>query len=184
MKRAIIVHCWGGTSKYAWYPWAKTKLEEKGYQVVVPDMPNTDDPQLAEWLPALKEAVGQPDEELILIGHSLGTVAIMRFLEELPESQRINKAILIAGFTDQLGFKELENFFETRLDFEKIKSKAKNGFIIIQSDNDPFVSEQYGNRLKEELGASLIVKHDAKHMSGAVDGEAACLKLPEVIESL
>jgi len=28
----------------------------------------------------------------------------------------------------------------------------------------------------------LIIKHGAKHMSGAVDGEDACLELPEVIE--
>ena len=97
---------------------------------------------------------------------------------------RVGKVILVAGFTDQLGFKELENFFETRLNFTQIKTKSKQGFVVIQSDNDPFVSEQYGTRLKEELNAELIIKHDAKHMSGAVDGEDACLELPEVISAL
>jgi hypothetical protein len=46
MKRAVILHCWGGKSDYAWYPWAKTELEKQGYQVTVPDMPNTDNPKL------------------------------------------------------------------------------------------------------------------------------------------
>lgn len=184
MKRALIIHCWGGSADYAWYPWAKAELEKRGYQVSVPDMPNTDEPQLAEWLPVLQEIIGEPDEELILIGHSLGTVTIMRYLETLSGAQYIRKAVLVAAFTDQLGFRELENFFETRINLANIKSKVKDGFIVIQSDDDPFVSEQYGIRLKEDLGAKLVIKHGTKHMSGAIDGEGACIELPEVIESL
>lgn len=183
MKRAIIVHCWGGNSNYAWYPWAKTELEKIGYVVYVPNMPDSDSPKLATWLPHLKQVIGESDEELVLIGHSIGTVTIMRYLESLKSSQ-VGKVILVAGFTDQLGFSELENFFETRLEFDNIKSKSKNGFAIIQSDNDPFVSEQYGTRLQEELSAKLTIKPGAKHMSGDTDGEESCTELPEVIENL
>jgi len=184
MKSAIIVHCWGGNSKYAWYPSVQKELETLGYQVLVPDMPNTDTPKLSEWLPFLSNLIGTPDEDLILIGHSVGTVVIMKYLESLKDNEKIGKSILVAGYTDPLGFKELENFFETKLDFEKIKGKSKNGFVSIQSDNDPFVSEQYGIRLRDELGAKLVVKHNALHMSGSADGENACLDLPEVIENI
>ena len=184
MKRAVIIHCWGGSSNYAWYPWLKTELEKRGYQVTVPDMPNTDEPKLTEWLPKLTEVIGVPDNELLLVGHSLGTVTIMRYLEALPADQNIRKAIFVAGFTDQLGFKELENFFETRLDLTKVKVKSKDGFVVIQSDDDPYVPEQYGTSLQEELGAKLVIKHAAKHMSGAVDGEETCTELPEVLTNL
>lgn len=182
MKRAVIVHCWGGSSDYAWYSWAKTELEKLGYQVVVPDMPDPDPPKLATWLPYLQEVIGEADDELVLIGHSIGTVTIMRYLESLDGL--VGKVIFVAGFTDQLGFQELENFFETTLDFANIKNKSKEGFVVIQSDNDPFVSEQYGERLKEELGAKLVIKHNANHMSGAVDGEDTCAELPETIENI
>jgi uncharacterized protein len=184
MKRAVIVHCWGGSADYAWYPWLRTELENRGYRVSVPDMPNTDNPKLAEWLPTLQGLAGEPDEDLLLVGHSLGTVAIMRYLEGLTVGQQIGKAIFVAGFTDQLGFKELENFFEKHIDFSEIRSRSKNGFVVIQSDNDPFVSGQYGTRLQEELNAKLTIKHGAKHMSGAVDGEDACTELPEIVENL
>lgn len=184
MKRAIIVHCWDGRPDYAWYPWAKVELEKHGYSVQIPQMPHADEPQLREWLPELRKLIGAPDDELLLIGHSLGTVVIMRYLETFPEGAQIGKAIFVAGFTDQLGFKELESFFETRLDFEKIKSKSHHGFVAIQSDNDPFVSAQYGNRLKDELDAQAIIKHNAGHMSGSVDGEAACTELPELLQAL
>lgn len=184
MKRALIVHCWGGSSNYAWYPWAKSELEKLGYKVSVPDMPDPDPPKLATWLPYLQNAIGTPDEELVLIGHSIGTVTILRYLESLPDDQIVGKVILVAGFTDQLGFSELENFFETGLDFAAIKPKTRNGFVAIQSDNDPYVSAQYGERLKAELGAQLVIKHNASHMSGAVDGEESCTQLPEVLKNL
>lgn len=184
MKRAVIIHCWGGNPEYAWYPWVKAELEKTGYQVSVPAMPDTDEPRLDKWLPCLKAVIGDPDEELILIGHSIGTVTIMRYLESLGGAQRIGKAILVAGFTDQLGFRELENFFEKPLDFKKIKAACAQGIAVIQSDDDQYVSEQYGIRLQEELGAALIIKHGAKHMSGSVDNEDTCLELPEVMHQV
>src|SRR5690606_24894935 len=110
MNRVVVVHCWGGNSDYAWYPYAKTELEKLGYKVLVPDMPDPDPPKQATWLPHLHKIIDEPDDELLLIGHSIGTVTIMRYLESLPEGTQVGKVVLVAGFTDQLGFRELENF--------------------------------------------------------------------------
>ena len=184
MKRAIVVHCWGGNPEYAWYPYVKSGLEAKGYKVTVPAMPDTDSPQLDKWLPALRQAIGQPDDELVLIGHSIGTVTIMRYLESLPEGARVGKVILVAAFTDPLGFQEIENFFVKPLNYIAIKSKVKNGIVLIQSDNDPYVAPEQGALLKKELDAKLIIKHGAYHMSGEVDEEDACLELPELLEEI
>ena|SRR5665213_2958526 len=184
MKRAIIVHCWGGNPDYAWYPWLKSELDKQGYQTTIPAMPDTDEPKLDKWLPLLKQTVGKPDSNLVLIGHSLGCITIMRYLESLDETEKIGKVVFVAGFTDQLGFREIENFFDDPINFEKIKTKSLNGFVAIQSDNDPFVSEQYGQRLKEEFEAKLIIKNNAGHMSGEVDNEEACIVLPEVLENI
>lgn len=65
MKRAIIVHCWGGYPEYCWYPNAKAELEKAGFNVQVPAMPNTDNPKLSEWLPKLQEVVGNLEREFI-----------------------------------------------------------------------------------------------------------------------
>src|SRR5579862_2693213 len=111
MKRAVLVHCWSGTPDYAWYPWVKRQLEQRGFTVTVPLMPDTDRPKLTLWLPHLQSVIGSPDDELLLIGHSIGTVTILRYLETLPVDMHVGKVILVAGFTDQLGFQQLENFF-------------------------------------------------------------------------
>jgi uncharacterized protein len=184
MKRAVIVHCWGGEPVYAWYPWVKEELKKNDYAVSVPEMPDADQPKVERWVSLLKEVIGEPDEDLVLIGHSLGCVTIMRYLESMGKDKMVGKVIFVAGFTDPLGFKELENFFKKPLNYNKIKSKSKNGFVAIQSDDDPFVSEQYGNRLVEEFDAKLIVKEDAGHMSGDLDDDSSCSELPEVLEEV
>ncbi len=182
--RAIIVHGLSGEPQYAWYPWAASQLEANGITVYTPEMPNPDEPQLKEWLAHISEVIGAPDEHVVLIGHSLGCVAIMRYLEALSAEAKVGKVIFVAGFTDQIGFREFDNFFRQPLNFEKIKTKSAKGFVAIQSNDDPFVTEQYGIRLKEELGAELIIKHAAGHMSGPLDDKESCTELPEVVEAV
>ena len=184
ITRAVIVHGLSGEPQYAWYPWVASQLEANGITVDVPEMPNPDEPQLKDWLTHLQEVIGTPNEHLALIGHSLGCAAVLRYLESLPGGVKVGKVILVAGFTDQIGFREFDNFFKKPLDFEKIKAKSAAGFIAIQSSDDPFVAEQYGTRLKEELGAELIIKHEVGHMSGPLDDNESCTELPEVVEEV
>lgn len=183
MKKVIIVHCWDGNSEYCWYPWVKDELEKQGFVVEVPNMPDTSAPKLDKWLPKLQEIVGQPDEDTYLVGHSAGSVTIIRYLESLSPGERIGGAVLVAGFTDNLGYKELENFFVTPIQFEKIKQHCTN-FFVIASDNDPFVPLKHADILKEKLDAKVIIKHGMKHFSGAVDDEESCTELPDVVSGI
>lgn len=181
MKRAIIVHCWEGYPEYCWYPWAKRELEKRGFEVQVPTLPETESPQKDKWVAKLREIVGKPDEDLYLIGHSIGCAAIMRYLETLEENRKIGGVVFVAGFTENIGFPEIRNFFETPLDFEKIKNRTKSGFAAIQSDDDPYVDLKYADILKEKFDAEIIMKHNAKHFSGAIEGEETCSELPDVV---
>ncbi len=179
MKRVVIVHCWDGTPNYCWYPETKKELEEKGFKVEVPQMPETNLPKLSLWLPKLKEVVGEPDEDLYLIGHSSGCITIMRYLEQLSDDLKIGGAVLVAGFTDDLGYEELSNFFETQMNFEEIKKHCKK-FVLINSDNDPYVDLKFGKELEQKLNAKLIIKHKMGHFSS----EDNCTSLPEVTKEI
>ena len=183
MKRVVIVHCWEGYPQYCWYPQTKKELEEKGFQVEVPVMPETNSPMMSLWLPKLVEVVGQPDKGVYLVGHSAGVITILRYLEQLSDDQKVGGVVMVAGFTSDLGYRELKNFFETPINYEKIKTKANN-FVAIHSDNDPFVNLKYGDEFKEKLGAKLIVKHDVGHFSGPADETDSVTSLPEVAESI
>ena len=180
MKRVIIVHCWEGYPEYCWYPFVKRELKRKKFQVTVPAFPETEIPKLKAWLPKLREVVGKPNKETFLVGHSVGCITILRYLESLSQNQKVGGVVLVAGFTDDLGFEELNNFFTTPVDFEKIKKHCPK-FIAIQSDNDPFVPLKHGDIFKNKLGAKVITKHNAGHFSGGKDN---CVELPEVVSNI
>lgn len=184
MKRAVVVHCWEGYPEYCWYPWVKKELEGKGFQVEVGAFPDTEKPNLNAWLPKLREVIGEPDEELFLIGHSLGCATIMRYLETLSENQKIGGVVFVAGFNENVGYDEIQSFFETPVDLEKIEGRVKNGFVAIHSDDDPYVDLKYADVFKEKLGAEIIIKHNAKHFSGAIEDEKSCTQLPDVVLSI
>lgn len=183
MKKAIIVHCWEGVPDYCWYPWLKKELEAKGFDVQVPAMPETELPKQRLWVPKLAELIGEQNEEVVLIGHSIGCITILRYLEGLEPGQKIAGAVLVAGFTDNLGFEEIANYFETSIDFEKIVSHCEN-FIAIHSDNDPYVPMKHADIFKEKLGAKIVKKHEMGHFSGSIDDEESCLELPDALDAV
>ena len=97
MKRVFIVHGWGGRPDEAWFPWIKKELEDKGYKVFIPAMPETDEPKMELWIPFLSQLVGKPDLNTFFVGHSIGCQAIIRYLETLPEGVKIGGAVFVAG---------------------------------------------------------------------------------------
>jgi len=164
-KRAFLIHGWEGSPEEGWRPWLKKELEKKGFKVFVPAMPETNNPHIDKWVPYLAGLVGNPTENDYFLGHSLGCITILRYLEGLKEGERVGGVILVAGFTDDLSYKELSSFFQKPIDFSKIKSHCKE-FIAIHSDNDPYIALSYGDIFKEKLNAKLIIQHNMKHFSG------------------
>ncbi len=183
MKRIIIVHGWGGNPQQNWMPLVKKDLEKRGWEVRIPAMPDTKLPKLNRWLSKLDEVIGDPDKNLYLVGHSLGCITIMRYLEKLPGNQKIGGVIFLAGFTDGLNIQEVKTFFETPINFADIKQKADK-FVALHSDNDEYVSLRYGDIFKEKLGAEVIIKHLRDHFSDPKDDKENSILLQEIIESI
>ena len=49
-SRIFLIHGWGGFLSGDWLPWAKTELENRGYEVIAPLMPDTDAPVIQAWV--------------------------------------------------------------------------------------------------------------------------------------
>jgi len=178
-KRLIVVHGWEGSPEHGWFPWLKSEMEKRGWQVQIPAMPSAAAPKVYEWVPYLLEVAGRVDENTFMIGHSLGCVTILKFLESLPKGKMLGGAILVAGFDNSLTFKELENFFDTPIDWEKAKKKCKK-FVSIHSENDPSVPVENSIKFEKGLGAKKIIVDGYKHFSGD-DGFTS---LPLILEEL
>jgi len=146
-------------------------------------MPDTVTPLLDKWAPYLAKIVKTPDENTYFVGHSLGCITILRYLEALKEDQKVGGAVLVAGFAHDLeydGYKgELSSFFRTLVDWERIK-KHCHKFVAIHSDDDPWVQVKHNKIFKEKLKAVSKIMHQMKHFSG----DDGINELPIALESV
>jgi hypothetical protein len=169
-KRVFIVHGWGGSPKREWFPWAKAKLEKRGFEVHIPQMPDPNHPKIEPWIAHLKEEVGNPGENTILVGHSVGCQTILRYLQTLPEKQRVGKVIFIAGWErlyldDPAEASIAIPWLESPIDHETAKKRAAS-FTAVFSDNDPYVPfEENANIFREKLGAKIILEKQMGHFN-------------------
>lgn len=179
MKRVFVVHRWQGTPKSDWYQHAKQELEKKGFMVNVLSMPHTSRPTEKDWVRHLEKAVGEPTTNTYLIGHSAGVMTILRYLEQLPDKEKVGGCVLVAGWIDDLGYKELSNFFAKPINWTKIRKHCKK-FVAIHSDNDPYVKMHHGKAFQKSLKAKLVIEHRKGHM----DDDSKTKKLRSVVRSV
>ena len=181
MKRVFLIHGWEGYPEEGWRPWLRKKLEDKGFEVIVPAMPDTKKPTIEVWLPFLRNLVEKPTKDDFFVGHSLGCITILRFIEHLKEDEKVGGAVLIAGFGADLNYNgynhELATFFNATINWAEIKKHCSK-FVSIQSSNDPFVSIENNELFKLMLDARTVVVPDMKHFSGGY----GIIELPIALE--
>lgn len=179
MKRIFIIHGWEGTPNSNWFPWLKKELEKRGIEVHVPQLPDSMNPKFDSWISYVKEYVENPDRNTILVGHSLGCITILRFLENL--NTKVKAVVLVAGLGYDLDYKgykgEVKSFFEKPIDWEKIKNNCQN-FIVINSKDDPYVNFDNSKLFKDKLNAEIIVHDNMKHYNEG----AGFRELPQVLD--
>lgn len=188
-KRVFIIHGWEGHPEEGWFPWLKLELENHGFCAFVPQLPKTDEPRIMNWVPALKEAVGDIDDQTYFVGHSMGCQAIARYLESLPEGVKVGGAVFIAGFFKRLSNLEdddvvrsvSQEWLQTPLNLKKVRSHLDK-CVAIFSDNDPYVPIDNQKEYKEILGAKIIVEHGKGHFSGSTGTTKLSVALDSVIE--
>jgi hypothetical protein len=162
--KLFLLHCWGGDGRSCWSGWIADKMREKGIEVIAPDFPSPSTPHVEEWIATIRSHVKKFDDEWVLVGHSLGCPTILRLLERFGKGEKIKAAILVAGFANDLHIPGLQNFIYKDFDWEKIKKGAEK-FIVINSDNDPFIELSEGERIAKLLGAEFIVEPKAGHIN-------------------
>jgi len=178
MMRVLILHGWGADSTSNWFPWLKSTLEKNGFVAYCPDLPNSEMPELEEWLKAA--SIARPfDSTLSVVGHSLGATAILRLLESLGEKEKIGTAVLVSGFARDLGIAEIGSFLKKPFNWEKIRKKAEK-FFVLHSDNDPTVPVYFGREVADNLGGEFILEHGCEHLNAGIGN----FTYPRIVELL
>jgi len=169
MKKIYIIHGWSGASNADWIGWAGDAFKEKGYEVVVPDMPDTDNPQIKPWVDYLSSLVTDINSNTYFIGHSIGCQTIMRFLEKADK--QAGGAIFVAAWFNlvNLESKESEDIAEpwikTPIDLEKVKKNLKQSIVIL-GDNDKWVPYLETKKdFESKLGSKAVTIKNGGHIT-------------------
>lgn len=181
MKKVYIIHGWGGSPKGAWMPWLAEELHARGYEVYLPEMPDTEHPTIEVWVKALQEIIQQPNEETVLVGHSVGCQAILRYLERLPEGVVVKKCVFVApwfmlkNLDSDDEWRIASTWLDTPINPEKVMAHCKD-FRAIFSSNDPYVPSNNVKAFENKFATQTRVEQNMGHF----DHE----ELPVVLEEI
>jgi hypothetical protein len=178
MKRVLIIHGFRSSPENGFKPWLRDELSSRNFKVEIPTMPHPDAPVMEQWLETLEHLVPDPDRHLILLGHSLGCAAILRYLERLKPGTKVGGAVLVAGPASSVN-PAIRSFYQSPFDWTSIRQHCDR-FVAIHSDNDPHVPLADAAIYKTHLDAQVIVERDKGHFSGS----EGCRKLTSALQAL
>lgn len=163
-KKIVIVHGYTASPNDNWFNWLKDELEALGATVDVPELPESNSPDPQKWQQCLLDANIQFDENTILIGHSLGGITALRFLQEnAPEGAKIGGYVLVSGFDRSLDtLSDLVEHTQCSLDYNKLIDITDKRASIISS-NDWVVDPEASMELAKALETSVTMVENAGH---------------------
>jgi predicted alpha/beta hydrolase family esterase len=169
--KAILIHGNGGcTAGDIWLPWLERELTALGLEVINHTFPDNIKARASVWLPHL-EALGA-DERTILIGHSSGAVAAMRF----AETHAVLASILVGVCHTDLGdsFEAASGYYAAPWQWQRIRDNQQ-WIAIFNSTDDPHIPIAEARFVAAQLKASYFESTDRGHFTDS-------RQFPEIVE--
>lgn len=169
MKTAFIIHGTGWSPEGNWFPWMKTQLEEKWYQVHVPAFPTPHHQSLESWLEVFQEYIPQIDNETIFVAHSVWPAFVLSVLELLDTP--VKACYFASWFLELIQLPEFDLLNETitakQFSWDKIHQNCKS-FYMCHGDDDPYVPLYSAEILSENLWIEIDMIENGGHLNDEV----------------
>jgi predicted alpha/beta hydrolase family esterase len=119
------------------------------------------DAQCDEWVAQLERDVARSGDDVVLVGHSCGTMTIAFWGTQFP--RKIKGALMVAPTDAEqpnlpTGIRDFRPIPRTRLPFPA---------IVVASRNDPWMAFPKASELAQRWGADLIDAGNAGHINTA-----------------
>lgn len=147
--------------------WRDTIAKTLGhhYEVLTPIMPNSNNAKYLEWKIWFKKIEPFLENEVVLIGHSLGGIFLAKYLSEHKFLKKIRAIFLIAAPFDDKKEKDSLADFSLPTDLSRFATQAGNIFLY-HSKDDPVVSLYHVEKYKQALPhARVVVFYNRGHFS-------------------
>jgi len=160
------------TGKDDWKPWLREKLGE-GYEVILPVMPNKTNARFEEWKLWFEKLFPFLNDEVVLVGHSLGGSFVAKYLSENKFPKKLKGVFLVAPpyVKDCDGYPLVSFTLPEKLDLQ-----TENIFLY-HSHDDPVVPFSALEQFQKAFpNAHTRIFEDRKHLNQE--------QFPELIEDM
>lgn len=174
----ILIHGNGNsTPNDNWLPFVKTELEKLGFTVIARQFPDAMLARESYWIPFLRDEL-KADENTILIGHSSGAVAAMRYAEKY----KLLGSVLVAPMHTDLGIESeaLSGYYNRPWNWQQIKDNQQ-WIIQFSSTDDPWIPIAEPRLIHEQVKTDYYECTDKGHFGSS---RAPKYEFPELIEVL
>lgn len=172
MPKAVILHGTDCSPNSNWLPWAKWQLENRGYEVWVPELPGNHTPNRFVYDEFLRESSWDFTDNVI-IGHSSGATTVLNLLSA-DWFPKIEKAILVGMFVNEDKLRankpgwyedgQFDQLFPEEFAMATIQQKAHE-LVFIHGTDDPYCAYEDARALCDQLGGTLESVEDGLHLS-------------------
>ncbi|MFD5750742.1 RBBP9/YdeN family alpha/beta hydrolase [Streptomyces sp. NPDC127033] len=183
MSTIVVSHAYNTDERSVWYPYLRDQLQLRGHTVDVPNLPDAHAPGLEQWQTAFAErALAAPAEETVLVGHSIGAVNILRFLERYDPDRggAFAGAVLVAAPAYEVGYEALVEFFAKPFDWGAIRRTAQRFHVLAAADDPVLIPDPFGHvaALVTNLRATATITPTGGHFGATPDDH---IDLPEAV---
>ena len=160
-----ILHGYGVTPEKMWFPWIHRALEDRGYAVKVPHLPDSLRPDYRKWHDAAVLLARNWDKGSLVIGHSVGGAFALRMIEREAKKPIAGLVLVSAPFTATFNVKPYVRFFAQPMDWPHVRGLTRK-VSVIHAKDDPLVPYDHAVRYGEALGADVALTAKGGHFVG------------------
>ena len=187
IKHVYVVPRWAGSAQDDWYPWLKRQLEaspdtKAQYEVQLLNMPAWDLPTIEQANDYLAQVLppAQLNEDVFLVGHSVGCLAILHYLAQVaarhPDAvPQVGGVLCVAGwFSVDSPWQDILNWIHAPIDYEAARRLIPaSKLTVLLSDDDPYTSGFQENEQLwvERLNSNVSILPGRQHFSSQLDSD-------------
>lgn len=117
-----------------WKPWIAEQMPDT--DVLLPTFPNGYNAVYDEWKIYFEKLLPFLEDDVQLVGHSLGAMFITQYLNENTLARPVKRLLLVAGGYDD---EKWEDFGDFKIDSAKNLTKSAEEIHLFHSKDDPVV---------------------------------------------
>ncbi|MGM5480726.1 MAG: alpha/beta hydrolase [Nanobdellota archaeon] len=165
-------------SKTRWSDDFLKKKLGKRFEIIKPTMPLKQNAKYNEWKIYFEKFIPFLNDDIILIGESLGGVFLAKYLSENKFPKKILSTYLVCPpYDNSLPGEDLVGGFKLQSDLSLLEKNSRHLYVIFSKDDD-VVPVSHAEKYRKKLNDATIIIYESKN------GHFQISKFPEIVKMI